>query len=450
MDIALSPRVQEMRRHLEQLLIEAPDKQGKSVVQIKQAHTRHAFYAKSNKNGGGAPTAAAMSDMRDQLVRTWADARNRPVKVEVATHCGKFVHTANTSTDVLVDPAALFKLTQGLDNFRYLGTHCLEKADWPRDVNTAAMFLPLGVYLTSRPSAASTAPVYELAQSKNEDFLSALHDDPEVAQAAADYLAGCVAPRKGLSADRYAKQILFLTNTPSRDAPDTLLLMPTHPAALAHRMWELVDAAKAWRLDPNRDPEIPVLDYRVVETQVGGSKPQNVSFLNNARNGRNYSLLALPPALRVDSNMQIARSTCAISLFLRYPETREHLSLVAQGLKKYQNGTATTAVRDMVQVQAEELVDLFANFTLSVRAGDLYMFAPDKSRLPAAQRIWFSGHVTTAVEADDATQRVQRDFIDKVLGQLHKQGALAAAGYAARLSELLVNWGLTPEVTAHG
>lgn len=106
-------------------------------------------------------------------------------------------------------------------------------------------------------------------------------------------------------------------------------LVPLYPSVLAHAFYQNInerrwsETAKTAR-ENRKTPTKPQYRYQdlleLATTQLGGTKPQNISLLNSRQGGRHYLLPSLPPVFTSDS--------------IRLPQSAE--SLFKTNLYQYQ------------------------------------------------------------------------------------------------------------------
>ncbi|MGF1873431.1 type I-F CRISPR-associated protein Csy1 [Photobacterium indicum] len=107
-----------------------------------------------------------------------------------------------------------------------------------------------------------------------------------------------------LSSHTLSKQLYFPLISEDKKSADYHLLCPLFSSALAHELYQQVrdtrygdskairDARKAGKYHADHDQSFPATAIQ----NFGGSKPQNISQLNNERHGQTYLLNSAPPS----------------------------------------------------------------------------------------------------------------------------------------------------------
>jgi CRISPR-associated protein Csy1 len=238
------------------------------------------------ENGGKQEKVEA----RDQVENWLAAAAKLAGGIQLATHIVKAIHPQAQGTCLRVLPER--RAGAGL-----LGT-CGIGAVVPNDVavrNAAALY----VYNDLLAVEFEEQPLWKLAAEEDEDFLSALSDDPTRARELQQAFAAFSQEPGELSSHTLAKQVYF----PLQDE-GYHLLAPLFPASLVHAAHRIMsenrfgETAKCAREARKKGEwfscgirEYPELAVR----KFGGSKPQNISQLNSERHGDNWLLASLPP-----------------------------------------------------------------------------------------------------------------------------------------------------------
>lgn len=234
-------------------------------------------------------------DKRQQLIQdhqphNWlAKEIQRLGNIQIATHILKAIHPDAVGSNLYVPPPALTPLPPGL-----ISSHCLGE-QWDDDlVNNAAKLYVLD-FLNLEHEGRT---LLERLEENDTAALAALHDDAEKASEWRDALVALKSQNRPAS-HSLAKQIYF-------PLPDGTyhLLAPLFPTSLAHRVQARIredrfgEAARAAREARLRgEPaERGYCEYPDLAIQkLGGTKPQNIGYLNNKRHGENWLLASLPP-----------------------------------------------------------------------------------------------------------------------------------------------------------
>jgi CRISPR-associated protein Csy1 len=245
---------------------------------------------------------AKRTSLRQEHAReTWlADAAKRVQKVQLITHSLKGVHSGARGTSVYLDSSIV-------RDKNLVGTHVLSK-ERSEDVvsDSGAAFLGKDATDAVELLKLEVNGVSLLNRFKQRDAsaLLALTVDKERADALAEAFTGVTEGIAQVTSHTLGKQLYFPTQEGGYH-----LLAPLFPTTLVHHLHATVqedrfsdqtkvarDACKAKQQHPHgyRDHLNMVVRY------LGGTKPLNVSILNNKRHvgergGANYLLASVPP-----------------------------------------------------------------------------------------------------------------------------------------------------------
>ena len=147
--------------------------------------------------------------------------------------------------------------------------------------------------------------------------------------------------------------------------------------------------------------------YNLTTIGYGGTKPQNISVLNNQNAGKAHLLSSLPPQLD-KRTIHFPRSNFFIESF----KTHEYRD-VFQALHRifridYKNNVSLRNSRD---ARIQELVDRIIDKMWAIRAVSVEQYHSDNSQLDANQKTW--------LHSDDAQQREESDdWLDIIVGDI--------------------------------
>jgi len=147
--------------------------------------------------------------------------------------------------------------------------------------------------------------------------------------------------------------------------------------------------------------------YNLTTIGYGGTKPQNISVLNNQNAGKAHLLSSLPPQLD-KRTIHFPRSNFFIESF----KTHEYRD-VFQALHRifridYKNNVSLRNSRD---ARIQELVDHIIDKMWAIRAVSVEQYHSDNSQLDANQKTW--------LHSDDAQQREESDdWLDIIVGDI--------------------------------
>ncbi|NUU66460.1 type I-F CRISPR-associated protein Csy1 [Enterobacteriaceae bacterium BIT-l23] len=215
---------------------------------------------------------------------TWlTDAAARAGQISLVTHAAKFTHGDSKGS-------SLYSETRQDDG--YLGSAALDVLATDAVGNAAA--LDVAKLLQTEVEGDSL-----LAALKRQDH-SALATFAENEQQLAQWVAGfsrALTPGQPAS-HKLAKQIYFPVNGGYH------LLSPLFASSLTHAMHQKIvalrfgdEAKAAWQARRSETwHHKPLVSFpQMAEMHFGGTKPQNISYLNSVRGGRAWLLAAQPP-----------------------------------------------------------------------------------------------------------------------------------------------------------
>lgn len=228
--------------------------------------------------------------MRDKFCASaWLeDAAKRASQIKLATHVLKMTNPEAKGSSIYWVPKS-GQLTH------LLGTSSLGTA---ADVDVVGNAAALDIYKFLNQVFAGES-LLQRALRKDAQFVQALSDDSELAQRWCDAFASLAMLDREPASHPLAKQIYW-------HHPDNsyTLLAPLSSSALSSAVLtrfseeRYSEAAKNARdaKNKNQRSDRPVRYYtQVVEQNMGGTKPQNISYLNSQRGGTNLLLPSLPP-----------------------------------------------------------------------------------------------------------------------------------------------------------
>lgn len=217
--------------------------------------------------------------------KAWlTDAAKRAGQINLVTHAAKFTHGDSKSSSVYCESVA----REG-----YLSSAALSGLEPDADGNAAA--LDVAKLLQTRTEGGDCL----LGSLKRGDYraLAAFTDDAAQLNEWVEGLSRAFTP-KAPTSHKLAKQGYF----PVGD--DYHLLSPLFATSLAHavhqkmvalRFGDEVKAIRKARREKTWHPTPLTLFPDSAEMHFGGTKPQNISYLNSARGGRIWLLSCQPP-----------------------------------------------------------------------------------------------------------------------------------------------------------
>jgi CRISPR-associated protein Csy1 len=123
--------------------------------------------------------------------------------------------------------------------------------------------------------------------------------------------------------------------------------------------------------------------YGLTTIGYGGTKPQNISVLNNQNGGKAHLLSSLPPSIK-KRNVHFPRSDFFIESFKSY-EYADNFKALHKLFQADYNNINIRAARDR---NLQEIIDLLIDKMWSVRAVSKTQYHEDTSLLSGIQRTW--------------------------------------------------------------
>lgn len=232
--------------------------------------------------------------------------------------------------------------------------------------------------------------------SRDPDLMGALNGDSEIAVTLAADLAAFLQRPEPVSSHTRAKQVYWLIGEDPAGDNNFHLLAPLLSSTLAHAVFLRIEedrfgedsklARKARR--ELRDHPSGVCEYPDLAIQrIGGSKPQNVTQLNNERHGNNYLLASRPPKWKTRSLKAPLFVETVFPRLGKIAEVRNTVRILRDFLKSDPPPTMDTRNRRdaLLDRLIDELVDFAHPLQTTLAAG----WTRDADcRLVEAERLW--------------------------------------------------------------
>jgi CRISPR-associated protein Csy1 len=136
--------------------------------------------------------------------------------------------------------------------------------------------------------------------------------------------------------------------------------------------------------------------YGLTTIGYGGTKPQNISVLNNQNGGKAHLLSSLPPSIE-KRHIHFPKSDFFVESFKKYEYADNFKALH----KLFQADYNNINIRDARDRYLQEIIDLLIDKMWSVRAVSKTQFHQDSSSLSSVQRTW--------LHSDNADKREESD-----------------------------------------
>ncbi|RAX07672.1 type I-F CRISPR-associated protein Csy1 [Photorhabdus bodei] len=325
-------------------------------------------------------------------VRNWLDdAANRAKQISLVTHALKFTHsdargssifaTSSNTTGKYLSTATLYKpVIDSVGNAATLDVAKLLQTEYQKD--SLVECLTRGDY----------SALAELAENDQQlerwvnGFRQALSDET-------------------LSSHKLAKQLYFPVNG---ECDEYHLLSPLFSSSLAHAMHQRIAEARFGesskeinkaKKEERWHPETRVIYPNTAVQNIGGTKPQNISYLNSVRGGRSWLLSCSAPNWQ--SNIKLPERHRSIFeqrsqfVLLSYRTVR----LMRQYLFRVQK--RTEEIRRNRQAYVDEIIDILFNYVASVQNQAEFKGWSANCDLKRSQQLWLDPY------------RCQRDEIFK-------------------------------------
>lgn len=329
-------------------------------------------------------------------LKSWLDsACQLATKVNIATHVAKFTHSSSKATSFYIEKENL--------NSKYLDSNCLESSIVDIAVSDAKAS-PTGTLLLIEDK--KQTPLWQYILNNDPTPFSYLISDSNLITAWYSLLKEAIEPSQPTS-HIFNKQIYFPISDDKYH-----LLAPLYSSSLAQVLYDEIQHCRFSQemkvireAKRNNDfhPDTLVAYPNLAMTVAGGSKPQNVSQLNNKRGGKTYLFSSAPPHWQAQIKAPIG-----LDSILRHREiyyhTKAPIDRLTQLLIKL-NAASTESnmhIRNYITNTVDEVIDQI-----------LLIISPwqqlpegwsNKSDLPLAQRRWLDPNNTQWDKFDDDWQ----------------------------------------------
>jgi len=324
-------------------------------------------------------------------VRTWlTDAAARAGQISLVTHAVKYFHGDARGSSVYS--------TMKSDEAAYLTTATLPSPAVDAVGNSAA--LDVAKLLQTEHEGDSL-----LASLKRGDF-SALAALAENEMQAEQWVSGFMQALsdKTLSTHQLAKQLYF----PVSGAGEYHLLSPLYSSSLAHDLYQRISharyseasvAARKARREGHWHSEAVQYFPDLAVQNMGGTKPQNISYLNSARGGKNHLLRCAPPQWQQSLKPPVSHKTFLTAVS---PKVTRVVSDLRRYLHTVYERDNTMEIRQQRAEYVDELIGMIFSYAAEIQSlTDLQGWSQQEDCvLKAAHQLWL----------DPLRQRTDPDF----------------------------------------
>lgn len=345
------------------------------------------------------------------------DAAKRAAQIFIVSHPSKFSHpSAKTSTVIA---------TQQYETDGYLRSG---NVDYPLDVFGNAAAMDVHKFLSLKLSDDRT--LLEHLEQETDLIQSALHFPTAHFASLKDDFLQIKADDSEIKTSLLVKQVYF----PINNTQYHLLSLLT-PSGLMTELKKRIDymrfsdetkAAKEKRRNNEFDAHGFSDLYDLTITAFGGTKPQNISVLNNDNAGRAYLLPSIPPNLQY-RKIRLPKSNF-FSQTLYHKQFQESFIQLHKLFKiDINNKDVRTGIQNILRYMIDRI--LFNAFCIRQNPAG-WSTSEYYSALPLSQRIWLDDYYITQREEqdnwrDDISKSIARWIIDTYPKTVHQAEKLS-------------------------
>ncbi len=284
----------------------------------------------------------------------WLAAESKRARqLTLATHIPKFTHP-------MAKASMLYFNAEDCAERNFVGTHCVSETQ--NDVSGNAALLYIYAFLRQEYRGKT---ILALAEERSEELAKAMSDDINEAYGWIDGFLE-IKEMESPSSHTLMKQVYF-----PLDDGGYHLLSPVFPTSLVQCVYEHIrdvrDSAAETR-KARKDGIFSENGYREYRgtaiTAYGGTKPQNVSYLNNsARHGENILLPSCPPNWNSKPVSPLKDKSVFKYKFGRRPHVMELLGYLEKLLKtSYKNADIRYGIEMKFDALSDELMDIYQEY----------------------------------------------------------------------------------------
>lgn len=321
-------------------------------------------------------------------LQEWLDsAAKRACRISLTTHILKFTHGNAKGTNINIQENTL---KQAQAKQPYLSTSSLKEIC--EDTATSAADMDVAGLLQLN---FENKTLIQFIKENDNSALRPLTEDDEQLKKWMDGLKKAldsfkeVSDKKVLSSDPLAKQVYFPIGKDSYH-----LLAPLYSTALSHSLYQKVSkdrfSEEAKNFDQNSINSTYVkrniVKYpQLAVQQFGGTKPQNISFLNQQRRGKGYLLRSMPPTWKSINHPPLKENSFWHQLF-HSEDFKSEFKEYQSFLLSVKDVATNEKIRKTSLEYRENLIDLLLNSAACIQA--LPGGWSQKSEISAAEKLW--------------------------------------------------------------
>lgn len=227
------------------------------------------------------------------------------------THISKGIHPDSKGNNIIFEGE---QLPEGILGSQNINSNLL-------DANGNAAALPLAGFF-AWPTNESGVLIRDLIKTSHHSIKGAFSDDPTLSDEYQELFTNALLSNIDTpKAHERNKQLLIPINAQDCSDDSYHCLIPLYPSVLTHTFFHSLNQLKfsdenkaardnRFKKKAEQKPYVTLSDIAV--TQLGGTKPQNISQLMSQQSGRNYLLPSLPPTFERNKTLNINKHTNSI------------------------------------------------------------------------------------------------------------------------------------------
>lgn len=200
------------------------------------------------------------------------------------------------------------------------------------------------------------------------------------------------------------------------------LLAPLYATSLAHRIWESIQhsrysekakQARKARKEKKYSADLVVYYEKTAQQKFGGSKPQNISYLNSKRGGKMVLLNSQPPSWKRVSNPPLRVDTIFSKNGFERRVWNEIKELKSFLKDKYRLDGSPESERSERGLRIESIIDQFFQYSSEIWEFDSGWSTQAECKLCFEQQLWLD---PLRCETDEAFRKEfeKQDWQEKI------------------------------------